>query len=496
MLFIDNNPNLKKSLKILFGGLIKYRNLKNIRLYNNWLNQNCNLGDNDIQAQQLESEKFEYKPLISIITPIYNTPIAYFNEMVESVLKQTYSNWELVLIDDASSDNNIRNTIKEVAKNDQRIKYKFLTTNHHIAGATNEGIKIANGEFISLLDHDDILQKNALFEVVSSLNSNHDIDFIYTDEDKLYCNGNYRSDPFFKPDWNPDLLHSINYITHFTTIRKLVLDKFGYEDGSYNGAQDWELFLRIIRNIPKKNIHHIPKILYSWRVHESSTAMTVDSKPYVIEAQFKAIKADLDSSGYINYDLRRDDKYPGQWRVLFKLNKNPKVSIIVFEDTVDFIMKNTDYDNFEVKICYKNSSVFEVLNKISGDYVVVVDKKINIDNRRWLEILIGDAIRHEIGFVVAGDYENRLMLDNMRVLLDKPIFSYLKKLNNKELSRHYYSTSRYNIPNIPSQSVYAIGVEKVDLMKSEINNEINFAELSIKMNSRGLYNLYNPCVKL
>jgi glycosyltransferase involved in cell wall biosynthesis len=252
--------------------------------------------------------------------PTYNTKPEFFVEMVESVLAQAYQNWELVLVDDASPNANIRQMIEDHAAKDSRIKYKFLKKNHHIAGATNEGFKIVHGEFVSLLDHDDILWPNALYEIAKALNSQPNLDLIYSDEDKVSHNGQRHRDPFLKPDWNSDLLLSMNYITHFTTIRKKIIDKIGGESGEFNGAQDWELFLRATEATTGERIFHIPKILYSWRIHDESTAKSFSAKSYVIDSQSKLLKAALARRGYkeSSYELFENS---GIWTVKSKNQK-------------------------------------------------------------------------------------------------------------------------------------------------------------------------------
>ncbi|HEU5121471.1 MAG TPA: glycosyltransferase, partial [Candidatus Saccharimonadales bacterium] len=312
--FLNKTPALKKAVKTTFKGVLSAQEKRRNAKYSNWIRQ-FDLTIEELAQQAKEADGLHYKPLISIIAPTYNTPEVFFREMVESVLAQTYSNWELLLVDDASPDEHVRQLITQYAERDARIRHLFLKKNLHISGATNEAITIAKGEFISLFDHDDVLRPDALFEIARALNKNKKLDFIYTDEDKIIEGLESRQDPFFKPNWNPDFLHSVNYITHFTTIRKKVLDKLGYEDGDYNGAQDWELFLRVTRQIPEKHIYHIPKILYNWRIHDASTAKSFSAKPYVVESQRKSIVADLKAKKYTNFSLRQDEEYPGQWHL-------------------------------------------------------------------------------------------------------------------------------------------------------------------------------------
>lgn len=271
---------------------------------------------NELSQQMGRAKKFSYSPLISIVVPMYNTDPVFFVEMLESVKEQTYTNWELVLVDDASSSDTTRKLIKEAAENEPRITTVFLKKNKNIAGATNEGIAVARGEYIALLDHDDILHPSALFEVVKVLNENDSIDFIYTDEDKMDERGEH-IDPFLKPDWNQELLYSINYITHLTTIRTSLVRSIGGERSEYNGAQDWDLFLRATYAVRPENIYHIPKILYTWRVHGDSTAKSLGVKPYVIEAQKRLLEDNLRARGLGSgeFSVRQNLLMEGSWTV-------------------------------------------------------------------------------------------------------------------------------------------------------------------------------------
>ncbi len=246
---LNKSPRIKRALKRVVYAQLGIKNVETYK-YQEWLHKHF---PDFIEISKLRglAQEFSYKPLISIVVPTYNTDPEFLKDCIESVLGQVYENWELCIVDDASPDANVRKQIQEYAAKDRRINYKFLKDNQHISGASNEAAKLAQGEFISLLDHDDILWPNALYEVVKVLNENKDLDLIYTDEDKITEKRHQHLGPFFKPDWNPDFLRSVNYITHFTTIRKSVLEQVGGFKEQYNGAQDWDLFLRIIRLGPR-----------------------------------------------------------------------------------------------------------------------------------------------------------------------------------------------------------------------------------------------------
>lgn len=464
---IRKKPLVKRLAKHLLKGVSEKNKRSEIRRYHQWLDQ-VELENDGLAIQRKEAKKLEYQPLISVVTPTYNTPTAYFKEMIESVQSQTYENWELVLVDDASPDETVRNLIKEWAGQDSRIKYKFLEKGLHIAGATNVAIEQASGEFISLFDHDDVLRPDALYEIVVALNSNRDLDFIYTDEDKIIDSKSLRADPFFKPNWNQDFLYSVNYITHFTTIRKEILLQVGCEDGRFNGAQDWELFLRITRSIDKDKIHHIPKVLYSWRVHPNSTAQSLGAKPYVLEAQRRAIDKDLKSKNIHNFELSQDTLYSAQWKINFSI-KQPTYSVIDLNTDIETVMKHID------------------------DEVIIFSSK-DLKSSEVNE-LIADALRVDIGFVVPRANNKHEVISFLEGILIKEVRSYIESVRDS-LSYHYYRTARYNIVNI--SDAHTLAIEKAKILKvlkdnKGINNLQDVADLLLK---DGYRHLYNPYVKV
>lgn len=237
--------------------------------------------------QQTKQYSGKNAVLISILMPTYNTPEQYLRECIESIIVQSYPHWELCIADDNSPDKSVVEIIKEYQKQDSRIKLIERKENGHISLATNSALEIASGDFVALMDHDDVLWPNALHEMVAVIEKDKKVDFIYSDEDKIDGTGKIHSYPFLKPDFSPEFLESCNYITHFSCIRMSVMKQVGGFRKGYEGAQDWDLFIRI--GEITHNIVHIPKILYSWRIHEASTASDTDAKPYVYEAQRKLL---------------------------------------------------------------------------------------------------------------------------------------------------------------------------------------------------------------
>lgn len=251
--------------------------------YKTWFEQNY--------PKKTEKTKFSLNPKISVITPVFDPNLTHFEECIMSVVNQSYKNWELCLADDHSTNNAIRDLIVKISKKDRRIKYFFRKTNGHISRASNDALKMATGDYVAILDHDDFLWPNALSGTVRSINENPKAELIYSDEDKL-DNASNHFDPFFKPGWNLDYLIKTNYINHLAVIKRSVLSKVGEFRVGFEGSQDWDLFLRVSEKVSKKNIVHIPTILYSWRVSPQSTASRrhiETAKKYVWSIQEKVL---------------------------------------------------------------------------------------------------------------------------------------------------------------------------------------------------------------
>ena len=249
----------------------------------------------ELTKQRATALRFPYQPLISILMPVYKTPPELLRAAIESVLSQTYDRWELCIAEGNSGSDELRELLQEYALQDKRIRFKVLENNLGISGNSNECLSMADGEFIALLDHDDLLAPSALFEVARLLNRDRTIDFIYSDRDKISEDGRRRYDPFFKPDWSPEIMFSANYLTHFTVIRKKLATEIGGFDPRTDGAQDWDFFLRVTERTSR--VAHVPKVLYHWRSWSNSAASSMRAKPYARDAQKYAISEHLRRQG-------------------------------------------------------------------------------------------------------------------------------------------------------------------------------------------------------
>lgn len=346
--------------------------------------------------EELERQRdthFSYSPLISIVVPTYCTPIAFLHEMIHSVTSQTYSNWELCIADASPVESELRSILSDYSQKDTRIKVTFLPENEGISGNTNHALAISTGEYIGLLDHDDILAPNALFEIVLALNNNPSIDIIYTDEDKMDSDSHAHYYPNFKPDYNQLLLQSCNYICHFFVFKRSIYEAVGLFDSSYDGSQDYNYILRTTRIA--KCIHHIPKMLYHWRVHKGSVAGNPAQKEYCYDAAKRSLQADLDTKGIagtVGYS-----RLIGFYDTTYPIPVQASIVVISFRKKLEL----EDWPNYNVKIVYPDSlqDMIATLKSSSDKYCIILDQNIPTLSRNALEQTIAYLQLNAIGAV-------------------------------------------------------------------------------------------------
>lgn len=266
-------------------------------------------------------------PLFSIVIPFFNTPSKYLHPLIDSIVNQSFSDWELV-IGDGSNDYEIKKTIQEVARQDERIKYHKFNKNTDISGNTNQALEYAVGKFIVFCDHDDVLDIHALNESASVITNDHNVDIIYSDEDKLSDDGKWRHNPFFKPDWSPHLFLYTNYTNHLSVVRRTLVEGVGGLRPEFNGSQDYDLLLRIHSLRKNIKVHHIDKILYHWREADGSAAADFSTKSYALNAGKKALQEYLDRQS-IKGTTEIIDGRPGFYRQILKPSTIHKVKIRV-----------------------------------------------------------------------------------------------------------------------------------------------------------------------
>jgi O-antigen biosynthesis protein len=411
--------------------------IANDPLYQQWLNQNYPTpGILRRLASSLPGLK--YQPLISIVVPVYNTPVFYLRKAIDSVLEQIYPNWELCIADDASSNPEIKTTLEEYSAKDERIKIVFRDQNGHISLNSNSALAVATGEFIALLDHDDILTPDALYEIILLLNQHPEADMIYSDEDKIDDLGKLQ-DPFFKPDWCPDSFLSRMYTCHFGVYRREIIEQIGGFRVGYEGSQDYDLVLRFTERT--EEIFHIPKILYHWRIHPQSAASCPDQKPYAAISAGRALVDALERRNEPG-KVVPVEKFTGHYIIRYEIKNHQKVSIIIptkdlaeiLDTCLTSIFEKTSYSNYEV-IVIDNGSVEETTKNLfskwrgkepnrfasyhldipfnysklnnfavtqsTGDYLLFLNNDTEVLTPDWVTAMVEQAQRPSIGAVGA-----------------------------------------------------------------------------------------------
>lgn len=405
--------------------------------YQMWVRLYDTLTSDDARRIREHIAKLTRQPLVSVLMPVYNTPEIFLRQAIESVRTQLYERWELCIADDASSEPHVRKILQDYQKLDPRIKVTFRNENGHISRASNSALELAEGEFVALLDHDDELAPHALYALANELSRHPDADIIYSDYDQLNEKGE-RESPYFKTDWNPDLLLSHNYICHLAAYRTERVRQVGGFRTGFEGSQDWDLSLRVSEQTTAERIRHIPRILYHWRRHPQSTSVAHDSKPYAAVAAARAVQDHLTRK---NRSARViETQFRGWSRVRYEIEEPPLVSIIICtRDRFDLlgpcvtsILTRTRYPRFEVLIVDNNSrqretlDYFDRLKKAAnvrilkdpqpfnysainntavssarGDVLCFMNNDTEVISADWLYEMVSHAMREEIGAVGA-----------------------------------------------------------------------------------------------
>ncbi|MDD3341910.1 MAG: glycosyltransferase [Bacilli bacterium] len=480
-------------------------------------------------------EKQKYEPLISILIPVYNIEEEYLSACIESILSQSYQNFEICLVDDHSTLGETKETLEKYAKKDTRIKVKYREENGHISKTTNDALQMATGEFVALIDNDDIITENALGEVVKVLNKDTSLDFIYSDEDKLDVKGR-RCDPHFKPDFSPDTLLSLNYICHFSVLRKSIVEEVGGFTVGLEGAQDHDLFLKVSEKTNK--IHHIAKILYHWRMVEGSTSMTISNKSYATDKGKIAIENALQRrniKGHVEKDVLST-----YYRVVYEYEKEPSVSIIIptrdYADILDkcllSLYEKTNYKNYEVIVVNNNSEKketfalfekykkqyqnFKVLDaniefnysrinnlavkKSKAECIVLLNNDTEIISEDWLQVMVGYAMQPHIGTVGPKLLYPDTTVQHAGVLLGLGgvashayIGSARKELGMFGKLRVPYD---YSAVTAACLAITRKKYEEVGGLEEELMVAYNDIDFNIKLLKKGYYNVCVPQVEL
>jgi O-antigen biosynthesis protein len=480
-----------------------------------------------------EKEKLQQlvkKPLISIIMPVYNVDSKWLDLAIKSIESQWYENWELCIADDQSTKKETMEYLRNV--NNPKIKIKFLEKNLNISAASNEALTLATGEYIALMDNDDEITPDALYEVVKAINETG-AEFIYSDEDFM-TTSNKCVNPHFKPDFSPDLLLSHNYITHFTTFKKDLLLQIGNFNSEFDGAQDYDLFLRLTEST--KKIHHISKVLYHWRMIETSTSYSSDAKPEALirgqnvlvnTMKRRDIKANVENANLNNY-----------FRVRYDVLNNPLVSIVIpFKDKpellkmcIESIILKSTYQNFEILGISNNSTEqtthderkrlekfdsrvkfyeynipfnysqinnYAVNNYAKGNHIILLNNDIEIITPDWIESMLEHSQREEVGCVGAKLYYPNDTIQHAGVIIGLGGYAaHSHKMYNRN---DYGYFNRLNIvQNLSAVTGACLMVKKSIYNEVYGLNEIDFkvawndVDFCLRVREAGYLNIFTP----
>ena len=510
-------------------------------------------GLNKVPEGELERQKsvvFKKPAKISIVVPLYQTPERFLREMIESVCSQTYGNWELCLADASpladgdktlgegrkeSRTTKLTGIVKEYMEKDDRIRYRILEKNGGISENTNEAIKMATGDFVGLLDHDDLLERDALYEIMEKIAKNDETDVVYTDEDKINRKGTKHLIPNMKPDFNLDLLRSNNYICHFLVVRKSIIDQVGGFRKEFDGAQDYDFTFRCTE--AARVVAHVPRVLYHWRTHSGSTSDNPDSKMYAFDAGKRAVEAHLARMKVEAKVEETDDlRY---YRIRYQLKETPMVSILIpnkdqkesLQKCLQSIWEKTEYENYEILIVENNSTKEETFayykeidkkNRVrvlywdrefnysainnfaareaKGEYLLLLNNDTEVITKGWIKELLSNCARKEVGMVGAKLYfpDNTIQSAGTIIGLGGLADHAFVNMSRKRAGYMHRASIQMNLSGVTAacamvkRSVY----EEVGGLEEKLSVAFNDVDLGLKIVTAGYLIVYDPFVEL
>jgi GT2 family glycosyltransferase len=479
---------------------------------------------------------WDFQPLVSVVIPTYNSPIEFLKEAIESVKAQTYPQWQLCIADDASSDHRVQDFLKDAAARDSRISILLRTQNGHISESSNSALSIAKGEWVALLDHDDLLHPMALFELVKCLQQHPQANIVFSDEDKIDEHG-VRFGPYFKPNYNPELMWAQNMISHLGCYRKSVLDDIGGFRKGFEGSQDYDLALRVIQRSSHSQIVHIPKVLYHWRAITGSTALAPSEKPYAENASRAALREHL-AAIQIPAEVSASPEVSNMNRVRPSLVEPfPSISILILNQgsieslkrCIDSIRNKSSYLNYEILVIHDSSQLsvsdsdsdYAKLNsddmtvvhydkpfnisainnfaaqKATGQYLCLVSSCIEIQTADWMEEMLSFAQLAHTGAVGARIWQpgNQVLQHGGIVLglngLVGHSFSGIQKSNKGYFGRpvlHHCSSAVSGACLMIKKSTFMAA----NGMDERLVLSLNDVDLCLRLSLAGFHSVYTP----
>lgn len=492
-------------------------------------------------AEELEEQRkkvFDAPVKFSIVIPAFKTPERFLREMLDSISEQTYANWEVCVADGSPAGQSCERVLEQYAKKDSRFKYVILGENKGISGNTNAAMDMATGDYIVLADHDDKLTPNALYECAKLLQEHPGCDCFYSDEDKLDMDGGALFDPHFKPDFNIDLLCSVNYICHLFVVSHDLAAQVGGFRQEYDGAQDYDFIFRCIEAVKPEEIYHVPKILYHWRCHEDSTAENPESKTYAFEAGKRAIEAHYQRTG-IDAEVHQGE-FLGLYRTKFHRDHDPLISIIIpnkdhiddLKRCMDSIEQKSTYRNYEFIIVENNStedSTFEYYKEIEaqnpkvhvvywdkefnysainnygatfakGEYILLLNNDTEIINEDCIEELLGYCMRSDVGAVGARMYYEDDTIQHAGVVIGFGGIAghcfVLQPRGTTGYCHRIICAQDYSAVTAACMMVKRSAFEEVGGLTEELAVAFNDIDFCMKLRTAGYLIVYNPYAEL
>lgn len=492
------------------------------------------------EAKRQKETKFDRMVTISILVPLYNTPLNFLNEMIESVLAQTYQKWELCLADGSDHDHDeVEKRCREYVEKDKRIVYRRLEKNEGISGNTNRCYEMSTGDYIGLFDHDDVLHPSVLYEYVKVINE-QGADYIYCDETT------FKGDSIdnmitlhFKPDFAPDNLRANNYICHFSVFSRALLEGTELFRSGFDGSQDHDMILRLTANA--KKVVHVPKLLYYWRSHKASVASDISAKPYAIAAAKGAVAAHLQSCGFKNFEIKSTRAFDTIFEIKYEIEREDKISILIpnkdhvddLRRCIDSIKERSTYENYEIIVIENNSTEKETFDyyktlegqdKITavtyegefnyarinnfgaraatGEYLLLLNNDTQVISMNWLEAMLMYAQRPDVGAVGAKLYYGDRTIQHAGVVVG---------LGAHRTAGHTHYKINYDNLGYMGKLCYAQNVSAVTgaclMVKRRIYDEVggldeafrvalNDVDFCLRVREKGYLNVFTPFAEL
>lgn len=516
------------------GDKIKNYHLRPIP-YDKWIEKHLP-SKSDLEMQRRHS--FKYSPKISIVVPLYRTPEKYLLQLVESVQQQTYRNWELCLSDGSGSDSPLKEILSSLETQDTRIRVVRNAEPLQISENTNQAIRAASGDFIAFADHDDKLTPDALYECVKALNEHPELEVLYSDEDKMTMDGKKYFQPHFKPQYNIDLLCTVNYICHLFVVKRSVIEQVGMLRSEFDGAQDYDFIFRCTEYAGRDKIYRIPRILYHWRSHEESTAENPESKRYAFEAGRRAIEAHYQRSG-IEAEVFPGE-YMGLYRTRYRRAYDPLISVIIpnkdhtddLERCLRSLEKVNTYQNMEYLIIENNSEkeeTFAYYRKLEeenpkarviywdgvfnysainnfgvqhakGEYLLLLNNDTEIINKDCIEELLGYAMRPDVGAVGARLYFEDDTIQHAGVVIGFGGVAghcfVQQKRNETGYCHRIICAQDYSAVTAACMMVKREAFEKAGGLSEALQVAFNDIDFCLKLQRVGYLVVYNPYAEL